>query len=113
MAEHTPDQSDVITLTGVIYIKPEHAQDYERFAISAARQIKNNEPGTLLYLVQRHPIEPHAYIFVERYRDDEAMKAHSSSPLIREAMKNLREWCVRPPEVLTSTQSICDVQRDL
>jgi quinol monooxygenase YgiN len=112
MADHPPEQTEVITLTGVIHLKPEYAQDYERFAASAAEMVRTNEPGTLLYLVQRHPVEPHAYIFVERYRDGEALKAHSSSPLLRQAMKNLGEWCVRPPEVLTVTHSICDVQRE-
>jgi quinol monooxygenase YgiN len=96
-----------------MYIKAQHVQDYENFAASAAEHVKDNEPGTLLYLVQRHPFEPYAYTFVERYRDAEAMKAHSSSLLLGEAMKNLREWWVRPPEVLTSTHSICDVQRAL
>ena len=49
--------------------------------------------------MHRHPTEPHTYFWVERYRDAEALEAHSQAPYIAEAMANLQMWLAAPPDI--------------
>lgn len=46
--------------------------------------VKDNEPGTLVYVCTRSPEDPAAFVFYEHYTDDAAFQAHSASPRFAE-----------------------------
>ena len=43
-----------------------------------------NEPGTLLYVLTKHPTREHTYVWVERYRDAVAAERHRDSSYMAE-----------------------------
>ncbi|GAA1578804.1 antibiotic biosynthesis monooxygenase [Kribbella sancticallisti] len=98
--------SDAITLVGTMTIKPEHEQAFVEFAAATAQTVHANEPGTILYVLHKHPTEPHTYVWVERYRDAEALKAHTDAPYIAEAMSKLPNWLSKPPELIQLSQIV-------
>ncbi|MBR9982206.1 MAG: antibiotic biosynthesis monooxygenase [Desulfatitalea sp.] len=38
------------------------------------------EPGTLLYSLNRNPKDPNTIVVIERYKDKDALAAHSATP---------------------------------
>jgi quinol monooxygenase YgiN len=56
--------------------------------------------------VTRHPTEPHTYVWMERHRDEEALKVHSETSYIAEAMSKVPEWWATRPELLKLTQMV-------
>ena len=110
MAEEQPaskhGDSRVITLIGTMALKPEHEPEFVDVARRTAQTVHESEPGTILYVMHEHPTEPHAYVWVERYRDAEALKAHVEAPYIGEAMANLASWLSRPPELMQLNQMV-------
>jgi quinol monooxygenase YgiN len=98
--------SDAITLIGTMAIKPEHEQEFVEFAAATAQTVHEQEPGTILYVLHQHATEPHTYVWVERYRDAEAWKAHTQAPYIAEAMRKLANWLSKPPELIQLSQIV-------
>ncbi len=98
--------SRVITLIGTMAIKPEHEHEFVDLAVRTAQTVHESEPGTVLYVMHKHPTKPHAYVWVERYRDAEALKAHTEAPHIAEAMGNLANWLSKPPELIQLSQIV-------
>jgi quinol monooxygenase YgiN len=96
--------SSVVTLVVTMTIHPEKEQEFVDFAAATARTVRESEPGTLLYVLHRHPTEPHTYVWVERYRDAEALKAHTEAPYMAEAMSKLPNWLSHPPEMIQLSQ---------
>jgi quinol monooxygenase YgiN len=96
--------SSVVTLLVTLTIHPEKEEEFADFAAAISHEVRENEPGTLLYALHRHPSEPHTYVWVERYRDAEALEAHTAAPYIAEAMGTLPNWLSRPPEVTQLSQ---------
>lgn len=47
-----------------------------------AEKVHANEPGTLLYVLTKHPDEPHTYLWIERYRDQTALRSSPGSSVI-------------------------------
>ena len=88
---------DAITLIGTMTIKPEHEAEFVDFATGIAQAVHEREPGTILYVPHEHPTEPHTYVWVERYRDPEALRAHEQASYIAEAMSRLPTGCPRHP----------------
>jgi quinol monooxygenase YgiN len=96
--------SSVVTLVVTLTLHPDKEQEFVDFAAALVRAVHQSEPGTLLYVLHRHPTEPHTYVWVERYRDAEALKAHTESPHMSEAASRLPNWLSRPPEVIQLSQ---------
>jgi (4S)-4-hydroxy-5-phosphonooxypentane-2,3-dione isomerase len=48
-----------------------------------------NEPGTLLYVMNRAKADPSQFWFAELYADDDAFAAHSGSDAMAKAMPTL------------------------
>jgi quinol monooxygenase YgiN len=76
--------------------------------IFTSTAVHANEPGTLLYVLTKHPTEPHTYLWVERYRDQAAEQAHGEAPYFGEAMSRIQDpkWWAKPGEVLLLTQVV-------
>lgn len=74
--------SDVVTWAVTMAVKPEHEQEFLDFAASFAKKVHMNGPGTLLYVLTKHSSEPHTYLWIECYRNQEALQAHSETSYI-------------------------------
>ena len=98
--------SDVVTQVVTMAVKPEYEQEFLDLASHTVNEVHANEPGTLLYVLTKHPTEPHTYVWVERYRNQEALKAHGETPYIAEAMSRVQdpEWWAKPHEMLQLAQ---------
>lgn len=72
--------SEVVTLIVEMTVKPEYEQEFLDYVASFVEKVHANEPGTLLYVLTSHPTEPHTYLWVERYRNQEALQAHMEAP---------------------------------
>lgn len=72
-----------IALTVEIKVNPGREADFERIAVQAARTIEEKEPGNLLYRVHKTE-DPQTYLIIERYVNNEALEAHTSSDHVAE-----------------------------
>lgn len=108
---------DSITLVVTNVVKPEHDQEFRQGAEEVAKQVRENESGTLLYALTRLPSQSlagvdvgdvfgHTYVWVERFRDEAALKVHMSAPYVGAFLTRAREWLVGPPELLQLTQVV-------
>jgi quinol monooxygenase YgiN len=100
--------ADVVTALVTMTLNPEYEQEFLDFAAYFAEKVHANEPGTLLYVLTKHPTEPHTYLWVERYRDQAAEQAHSEAPYFAEAISKIQDpaWWAKPGEVLLLTQVV-------
>lgn len=108
---------DSITLVVTNVVKPEHDEEFRQGAEEVAKQVRENEPGTLLYALTRLPSQSlagvdvgdvfgHTYVWVERFRDEPALKAHMSAPYVGAFLSKARQWLVGPPQLLQLTQIV-------
>jgi quinol monooxygenase YgiN len=96
--------SEAVTMVVEMTVKPEHEQEFLDYVAGFMEKVHVNEPGTLLYVLTRHPTEPHTYLWVERYRDQEALQAHMGAPYMVEPVSRAQDpewkWWAKPPELL-------------
>ncbi|KAI9011828.1 hypothetical protein DFJ74DRAFT_684756 [Hyaloraphidium curvatum] len=79
--------------------KPEHADEVARaFADFCAESRK--EPGCLSYDCFRESEEPANFVFVERWKDDEAPKLHVKSKHMDEVHRRINGKLRRKPRVV-------------
>ena len=62
-------------------------------------QVRDGEPGTLVYAAAQDTADPNVFWFYEFYGDTEAATAHSSGDALAEAGKSMRGLLAGPPEV--------------
>jgi quinol monooxygenase YgiN len=100
--------ADVVTQLVTMTLNPEYEQEFLDFAAYFVKKVHANEPGTLLYVLTKHPTEPHTYLWVERYRDQVVAQAHGEAPYFSEALSRLQApaWWAKPGEVLLLTQVV-------
>ena len=102
---NTPDgDGEAITLVVTMPVKAEREADFLDLCAAFAAWVHANEPGTLLYVLTKHPSREHTYVWVERYRDEAAMTAHRESPRLAEAFPKLRDCLDGAPEMLRLEQ---------
>lgn len=99
---------DVVTLLVTMAVKPEYEQEFLDFAAHLTEKVHAEEPGTLLYVLTRHPTKSHTYLWVERYRNQDALQAHSETAHVGEAMARVQDpkWWANPPEMMQLSQVI-------
>jgi quinol monooxygenase YgiN len=98
--------TDTITLVVTMAIKPEFEQDFLAVARAFARRVHAEEPGTLLYVLTKHPERDHTYVWVERYRDEVAFKTHAESLYMAEVLPKLAQYLDGRPELLRLSQVV-------
>jgi len=54
-------------------------KDFEAIFHDLAKAVRANEPGNRLYQVCKSRKDPNAYVVMEIYESDEALKAHGAS----------------------------------
>jgi len=57
------------------------------------------EEGTLLYSLNRNPSDPNMIVIVERYKDKQALGAHSSTAHFKEFSAKLGEVLAAKPDI--------------
>jgi len=100
MTGATTSATDPISLLVTMTFLPEHEEAFLELATSVVEQVRANEPGTLLYMLTKDPERDHTYVWIERYRDQQALDVHSESPYMADALAQLPGWGSSPPEVL-------------
>jgi quinol monooxygenase YgiN len=61
-------------------MKPGKEDEAVKKMTAMVEAVKANEPGVLLYAFHRPQQDPSELVFFETYRDDEAFKAHGTTP---------------------------------
>lgn len=113
----TDGGSSTITLVVTNVVRPEHDEEFRQGAEEVAKRVRENEAGTLLYALTRVPSQSlagvevgdvfgHTYVWVERFRDETALKAHMSAPYVSAFLGKARRWLVGTPELLQLTQIV-------
>jgi len=57
------------------------------------------EEGTLYYTLNIDEKNPDTLVFMERYKDMDALTAHSSTPYFKEFMEKAKTFAAGPPEI--------------
>lgn len=100
-AEPAPHGADApITQLVTMVIKEQHEQEFVAYASDFAARVSAEEPGTLLYQLTRHGERPHTYVWLEGYRDEQALQEHMKTASMAEAMSTITPWWSEPPELV-------------
>lgn len=106
----TTDQSPGVPETGAVSqlvtmtFAPEHEGSFLEMARSVVAQVRANEPDTLVYMLTKHPEQDHTYVWIESYRNQQALELHSEAPYMVEALAKLPGWWSSPPELVQLQQ---------
>jgi quinol monooxygenase YgiN len=104
MDRHALGDAKTITLVVTMPIKPKYEQTFLAKATEFMSLVRENEPGTLLYSVSKHPTGPYTFVWVERYRDEASVDAHGATPYFQALLPSLPEWTSGDVDVQTLTQ---------
>jgi len=90
-----------MTLSVVAKIKVKDGQQagFEAVAKKLAAAVNANEPGCLLYTLNKGD-EPLTYVFIERYANEDAVKAHRAAEHFRTLGREMGAFMDGPPEIL-------------
>jgi quinol monooxygenase YgiN len=89
----------MIAVFAKIPVKPEAKEE----AINEIKKLMAKvakEKGTLHYTVNIDQNNPNTLVFMERYKDMEALGAHGSSPYFQEFMGKSMSFSAGPPEII-------------
>jgi quinol monooxygenase YgiN len=93
----------MISVVATIKIKPGMEQEFEAVAKQLIAQVTANEPGCKLYTLSK-PETPQTYVFMERYADQEAVKAHRATKYFKDLGRQMGAFMEGPPQVLRMTE---------
>lgn len=78
-----------------VKVKPEHAESFINLTLANAKgSVK--EPGNLRFDVLQSPDNPNEFVLYEAYRDEEAAKAHKTTPHYLAWREAVAEWMAEP-----------------
>ena len=69
----------VVVVVAKLKAQPGKEDEVERQLRMLVEYVRNEESGTLMYLMHRAQADPTQFMFYERYLDEEALAKHSSS----------------------------------
>ena len=92
----------MIFITAKFPIKPEHADDWPRLS-RAFTEATRAEEGCLWFDWSRSLDDPHEYVLVEAFRNDEAGAAHVGSEHFRQAMQELPAYLAATPKIVSQS----------
>ncbi len=76
--------------------------DKKEIALEAVKELMAGvakEEDTLYYTLNIDKKDPDTFIFMERYRDMDALKAHGATPHFHKFMEKAMEFASGPPEI--------------
>lgn len=68
-----------IGVVATLTVQPGKEQEFEDIFKALRQQVLDNEEGCEMYDIYRSKSEPTTYVVMERYRDQDALKAHGES----------------------------------
>ena len=89
----------VHSIVATIKVKDGHQQQFEEVAKKLVAAVNANEPGCLLYTLNKGD-DPLTYVFMERYKDEEATKAHRAAEHFKTLGRAMGEHMDGGPQVL-------------
>ena len=89
----------VLSVVAKIKVKEGQQSAFEAVATKLAAAVNANEPGCLLYTLNKGD-DPTTYVFLERYKDEDAVKAHRASDHFRSLGREMGAFMDGPPDVL-------------
>ena len=103
----------MIVVVGKVRTDPERRAELVRVGQRVAAASRE-EPGCLHYRVYQDSEDENAYVFVEEWVSEEALRAHFATPHIAQFMAAIPATLVDPPDVkfhtVASTVDLADVQ---
>lgn len=75
------------------------SEDLTRAISDLVTEVRDTEPGTLVYAAAQDTADPHVFWFYEFYGSAEDATAHSSGNALANAAKSMRGLLAGPPEV--------------
>ena len=95
----------MIAVVATIKTKPGQGAEFEAVARELAAKVNAEEPGCKLYQLCK-AAEPDTYVFMERYADEEATKAHRASEHFKTYGRQMGEFMDGAPIVLRMNEVV-------
>ncbi|MEN3951129.1 putative quinol monooxygenase [Iodidimonas sp. SYSU 1G8] len=86
-----------------IKVKEGKTAEFEAAAADLVKAVNANEPGCLFYELHRTD-DPLLYVFVERYENEDAMKAHGQSAHFKELGPKMGAFMDGRPDIMRLPQ---------
>jgi quinol monooxygenase YgiN len=77
----------MIVLVAQYQVKPGHGDEVEAAIKRMALQVKEHEPGCILYQANRSRENPDHFLLYEQYADEAALAAHREAPHFKEIVE--------------------------
>ena len=87
-----------LSIVAKVKVKDGRQTEFEAVARRLVAAVNANEPGCLLYTLNKGD-DPLGYVMLERYRDEDAIKAHRASEHFRTIGREMGAHMDGPPEV--------------
>ena len=87
------------SIVATIKVKAGHEADFEAIARKLVAAVNANEPGCILYTLNRGD-DSATFVFMERYKDEDAVKAHRGTEHYRTLGKEMGAHMDGAPEIL-------------
>jgi autoinducer 2-degrading protein len=89
----------MITIAALIRAQEGKADRIEEEFRKMTVEVQNNEPGNLKYIVHRSIDDPNRFFVYEIYKDEEAIKAHTSTPHFKTLFTTINPLMDGEPDV--------------
>ena len=86
------------SIIATIKAKAGSEADFEAAALQLVAAVRANEPGCLLYTLSKGEV-PSSFVFMERYADEEALKAHRGTEHFKTLGRAMGAFMDGPPTV--------------
>lgn len=90
---------DMFALVVRFDLRPGTEEAFDQLVTEATASIRSKEPGTLLYLCHSVKAAPHARVFYELYRNDEAFQAHEVAEHVKDFHARRKPMMAGPERV--------------
>ena len=91
------------SIVATIKVKNGQSAAFEATALKLVAAVNANEPGCLLYTLNKGE-DAHTYVFMERYANEDAMKAHRGTDHFRTIGREMGAFMDGAPSVLRMTE---------
>jgi len=93
----------MLSVVARIKVKEGQQAAFEEVARKLVTAVNANEPGCLLYTLNKGD-DPLTYVFLERYKDEDSVKAHRGADHFRTLGREMGVFMDGPPDVLRMTE---------
>jgi quinol monooxygenase YgiN len=87
------------SIVATIKAKAGQEAQFQETALKLVAAVRANEPGCLLYTLSKGD-DPSTFVFMERYKDEEALKAHRGTEHFKTLGRAMGAFMDGPPTVL-------------